>query len=284
VAERRTQIRPVAIPDPLEDRPAQVNTGKSNNTKPNDGPDKRSGFLFGFTIFMSVITGALVFLIAAAVLTRMSDLNELRAVNEALVQVKKDAELPPDDAEALPAETEDLPEPSAFDKEMAAINPDYVCWLKIDDTVVDYPVVQAEDNEKYLSLSFDNVENVYGSIFMDYRCALQNAPHVIIYGHNTKDGDMFGGLRYFLNEAYRQEHPVFTLSAGNKVYQYEIFSARITDVTDPAYNLFFDEPGSFESFLADCGSEEGARQIVTLSTCVSGDDKDERVVVQGRLL
>jgi sortase B len=283
VAERRTQIRPIAIPDPLEDGFEREDT-RYPNDKPDDEPDRRSGFLFGFTIFMSVVTGALMFLVAAAVLSRLSDLNELRAVNETLAQVKDDAALSSESNEPTQAEeANELTGGDSLDNVMSALNPDYVCWLKIDDTAVDYPVVRAGDNEKYLNLSFDNEENVYGSIFMDYRCGGPDTPHIIIYGHNTRDGDMFGGLRSFLNKKYLEAHPVIKLIANDETYEYEIFSARMTDVTDPAYNLHFDEPGSFERFLADCGAEDGARQIVTLSTCVSGNDKDERVVVQGML-
>jgi SrtB family sortase len=283
VAEHRTQIRPVAIPDPLEDRNEQDATWYSND-KPDEEPDRRSGFLFGFTIFMSVVTGALVFLVAAAVLSKLSDLNELRAVNETLVQVKEDAEsLPLEDEPVQAEEPGKVTDEGDFDNIMAVLNPDYVCWLKIDGTAVDYPVVRAGDNEKYLNLSFDNEENVYGSIFMDYRCGGADTPHIIIYGHNTKDGDMFGGLRSFLDKKYVEAHPVIKIIANDETYEYEIFSARMTDITDPAYNLRFEEPDSFERFLSDCGASKSARQVVTLSTCVSGSDKDERVVVQGML-
>jgi sortase B len=173
---------------------------------------------------------------------------------------------------------------SAFDLEMREINPDYICWIKIDDTVIDYPVVRAENNEKYLDLSFYGEENVFGALFMDYRCAGDYVPHIIIYGHNSKFGDMFGGLRKFLNDDYLSAHSIITLLANDRLVKYEIYSARQTDVNDAAYEIYFSSPALFQAFAEKNGAPPDAVQILTLSTCVSGNNADERVVVQGRLI
>jgi sortase B len=163
------------------------------------------------------------------------------------------------------------------------VNPDYKCWLSIEGTVIDYPVVRADDNEKYLNLTFFGEENKYGALFMDYRCDADLTPHIIIYGHNTKDGDIFGGLRNFLNAKYVIEHPVIELTADGEIEEYEIFAARKTKTDDLAYFIDFGAPGSFEEFAERCGAPEGTKKILTLSTCVSGNDKDERVIVQASL-
>ena len=65
--------------------------------------------------------------------------------------------------------------------------------------------------------------------------------------------------------------------------EYEVFAARVTDIADPAYRLDFSAPGSFEAFAGICGAPPGTAQILTLSTCLSGDNDDERVIVQGAL-
>ena len=188
----------------------------------------------------------------------------------------------------LRSEYASLPEPdeiglSAFDTEMRGINPDYICWITIGGTEVDYPVVRGADNEKYLHTSFYGEENVYGALFMDYRCVGDDVPHIIIYGHNSRHGDMFGGLRHFLDALYLAQHPVIILVVNERVVEYEIFSARKTDITDPAYFLDFSAPGSFRAFAERNGAPPDAAQILTLSTCVSGDNKDEMVVIKAAL-
>jgi sortase B len=208
------------------------------------------------------------------------------------------------------SEPYDEPEPyiSSFDAGMREVNPDYVFWISIADTQVDYPVVRAGDNEKYLDLSFSGEKNMLGALFMDYRCEGEIAPnpaviapdsgasnpthpsaqqiitHIIIYGHNSRQGDFFGGLHYFLDAGYLAERPEITIKVNDRIFIYKIFSARRTTVNDPAYFLDFDEPGSFGAFLDRCGAPPEAEQIITLSTCVSGYDADERIVVQGMLL
>lgn len=173
---------------------------------------------------------------------------------------------------------------SFYAEKMRGINPDYVGVIRIDSTVISYPVVRGSDNVKYLSTSFDGTENPFGALFMDYRCIGENLPHIIIYGHHAGDTDgnryLFGWLDGFLDEQNRSEHPVITFIENNHLSEFEIFSARITDINDPAYQLNFSAPGSFESFLERNGAPPDATQIITLSTCY-GAGGDKRIVIQG---
>jgi sortase B len=171
---------------------------------------------------------------------------------------------------------------SLFDESMREINPDYICWIKIDGTAIDYPVVRAMDNEKYLNLSFFGEESQMGALFMDYRCT-NDTPHVIIYGHNVRQGDMFGGLRRFHDEHYRLAHPIITIMVNDRIIEYEIFSVRRTDIYDPAYFLDFSLHGSFGAFAERNGAPPDAAQIITLSTCISEGNDNERLIVQGVL-
>jgi sortase B len=171
-------------------------------------------------------------------------------------------------------------EPGGEPNEFGKLNSDYIGWLRLSDTAVDYPVVQTADNEKYLNMTFTGASNRYGAIFADCRCDISDLRHLIIYGHNTSNGEMFGGLRLFLDDAYLSEHPTVSLSLDGQELTYNIFSARQTDIHDPAYQLDFAEQGAYASFVADCGAPTDASQIVTLSTCVSGGDDSERVILQ----
>jgi len=217
-------------------------------------------------------TGALVFYLATTLYMRhFFDVQRERA---SLLELAETLE-----SEKSPAYTY----LSAFDSEMRQINPDYLCWIQIENTTIDYPVVRGNDNEQYLNRSFYGERNRYGAVFMDYRCIGDYVPHIIIYGHNSRRGDMFSDLHNFLDERYLAEHPIITLKVNDRIVEYEIYSARKTDINDPAYFLDFSTPGSFRAFAERCGAPLDAAQIITLSTCVSGNNRNERIIVQGAL-
>ena len=176
------------------------------------------------------------------------------------------------------------PHVSLFDEAMREINPDYVAWLSIGGTVIDYPVVRGPDNEKYLNLSFFGETNSHGTLFMDYRNIGEHVPHIIIYGHNTRTGDKFGELRNFLDPIFFASNNTITLMANDRIVEFEIFAARRTNVHDYAYFLDFNEPGAFHAFLERTGAPPNAVQVITLSTCVSRGNDDERMIVQGALV
>ena len=188
------------------------------------------------------------------------------------------------DVAAFRREQASLPDISPFDAHWLEINTDYVGWLKIDGTIVNFPVVRGKDNEKYLNTTFFGEENKLGAIFMDYRCVEEEMPHIIIYGHQAIDTDgnvlLFGGLSEILNKQHPTKYPVIMFMENNNLSEFEIFSARMTDTNDPAYQLDFSNPGSFEHFLNRIGAPAGAEQIITLSTCI-GADNDRRMLVQG---
>ena len=86
-------------------------------------------------------------------------------------------------------------------------NPDIVGWITVPDTNIDYPIVQAEDNDYYLRRDLNGEPAKPGTIFMDYRCAGDGSGYSIIYGHNMKSGSMFGTLKRFGDRAFFDTHP-----------------------------------------------------------------------------
>ena len=111
----------------------------------------------------------------------------------------------------------------------APITEDMVAWLTIDDTKIDYPVMQADDNVKYLNLNPYGEYSLSGSLFLDSRNASDfTDDYSIIYGHHMEYGKMFGALDEFLDEDYLCDHKSGTLIVGrnsDKVYKLEIFAA-----------------------------------------------------------
>lgn len=99
-------------------------------------------------------------------------------------------------------------------RDLYAQNPDLVGWLRIDGTGIDLPVVQTPgDNEYYLRRGFDRLYAVGGTLFLDERCSTDpDAPTAnwLIYGHNMRDGSMFGQLVRYRDEDFYKAHPTFT--------------------------------------------------------------------------
>lgn len=174
---------------------------------------------------------------------------------------------------------------------LQAINPDCLGWIYIEGTMVSYPIVQATNNDYYLSHTFNGTSNSAGAIFLE--CLLEdglNSKNAIIYGHNMLNGSMFGTLKRYMKQSFYNQHPTCIIFVGETKYTYEIFAAyTVKGAVSDTYTYKF---GSDENFLAyidkvksysdyNTGVSVGAGdKIVTLSTCTNrGAD---RYVVQAR--
>ncbi|MCL1975584.1 MAG: class B sortase [Firmicutes bacterium] len=163
----------------------------------------------------------------------------------------------------------------------AEVNKEYIGWLKISSSVINYPIVQAQDNEKYLKTSFEGNKNGLGAVFMDFRCAGDFSDyHSIVYAHNAKNGTMFGSLAKYLDAEYLNTHREITITMpdGEKQIWY-VFAARKSDINDHAYRIAFSSNESFAAFAASIDAPEGINRILTLSTCTTGGGNDERMLV-----
>ncbi|MBS4210033.1 class B sortase [Bacillus sp. FJAT-50079] len=157
------------------------------------------------------------------------------------------------------------------------INQEIVGWITIDQTKIDYPILQAENNEYYLDRNYRHEKTRAGSLFMDYRNDVQGSDkHTIIYGHRMKDGSMFGQISKFLDQSFLDEHPSFYFDTLYEGYEAEIFSVYETTTDfyyietdfsdDQVYQSFIDEikNRSVVQTNIDVGMDD---QIITLSTC-----------------
>jgi sortase B len=166
-------------------------------------------------------------------------------------------------------------------------NPEMVGWITIEDTQVNYPVVQKEnDNEYYLNHGFDQSNNSNGTIFVDYRCNIVNpTTNTIIYGHNMKSGMMFGELKKYLNDGYLEQHPYIQFNTIYEYRTYQIMAVCLSEVQyqDEATYRYYDfisagTDQELANFIANVnelavyGSADGLTKtdkILTLSTCNS---------------
>lgn len=176
---------------------------------------------------------------------------------------------------------------------LQVVNADVIGWLHIPALSVSYPVVQGNDNSYYLHHLFTGEYNSSGSIFAD----CHNRPdfsdqNTIIYGHNMKNGSMFGTLSSYQNRALWESSPYFYLYVPGKVLKYQIFSCYAGYVGSEAYTYAFPYEADFLNFLEQIKNYAGydtgvvaedTDKVVTLSTCVSSR-RDYRYIVHGKLI
>ena len=177
--------------------------------------------------------------------------------------------------------------------ELKNINGDLVGWLYYAPLEISYPIVRGNDNEYYTQYTFEQEKNSSGAIFMDFlnRTDLTDC-NTIIYGHNMRNGTMFGSLKKLLSdESYVEEDPYFYIFTEDKACMYEIASIYITNEESDTDNLIETEEDQKEyiDYILEASSWLWEKEItpqdkiVTLSTC-HGLHSTNRTVVHGVLI
>jgi sortase B len=172
-------------------------------------------------------------------------------------------------------------------------NEDIVGYLKIEDTSIDYPVVQSTDNDYYLSYNAYKKSDKNGALFLDYENdTSRDDPNTIIYGHNMLLDNMFHSLRYYRTVDYYNSHRYIIFDTLYAEQTWEIFSVYIT-LTDFEYiQVYFSGLDKFgamlniikQSSLYETGVDVTQNdRILQLSTCTSGAP-DERLVIAAKLV
>jgi sortase B len=190
------------------------------------------------------------------------------------------------------ASGEDAPNPTLAD--LQKINPDVCAWLTVDDTNIDYPVVQGETNTEYLNWAVDLSFSLSGSIFLDCHNSRDFTDNFsLIYGHHMEGGLMFGQVPDFLEADFFQSHQTGTIFTLEHTYQIDWFACLETD----AYDEMIYTPASYQetksvsdliAYLKENSTQyrdlglTGDERLVALSTCASAAT-DGRVVLVGRL-
>ncbi|MDE6780608.1 MAG: class B sortase [Ruminococcus sp.] len=196
-------------------------------------------------------------------------------------------------------------------RKLLDMNPDVVGYITIPNTPIANPVMQSGDNEKYLDQNINGDQSRAGELFLDYRnnfdrvvdgkLSVANSDNLVIYGHNMKNDEMFGSLKYYQrNYNYYNENPVIYLNSNYECYTYKIFSYFILDAFDDSetaydcWNKFdFDGEEDFYNFVNEAKKRSlGLNEVdvkygdklVTLSTCNTTLGDRGRLIVMGRLL
>lgn len=179
--------------------------------------------------------------------------------------------------------------------ELKKINEDFVGWIYYEPLEISYPIVRGNDNDYYTEYTFENVENSSGAIFMDFLNRKDYMDfNTIIYGHNMRNGTMFGSLKKLLNDQeIIEENPYFYIFTEDKAYMYEIFAVYITTADSQTYDLIKNEEEEKQKEYLDFIDKTAtyrsdkevteADRIATLSTC-HGLHSNNRTIVHGVLV
>lgn len=177
--------------------------------------------------------------------------------------------------------------------DLVAENDEVIAWLTVDDTAIDTPVAQADNNTKYLNTDARGKQTLTGCPFLDYR----NSPdftdrYSIVYGHNVEDHLMFGDLELFTDEEFWKEERTGRLLLKDRTeYDIEFFACVKTKEDDSRYfdprkvrnnwNEDYLEELTENALVAE-DSIDMSDNVLVLSTCKEADSK-ERILLIGRL-
>ena len=179
-----------------------------------------------------------------------------------------------------------------FDK-LKSVNEDVVGWIYVDALPdISYPIVKGKDNQTYQHQTYEKNYNFAGTIFVDYENSGDFSDcNTLVYGHNMKNGSMFGHLKKFREDdkLYKQDK-YFWILTPERNYRYEIITAYTTGVNSDTYTLFKGPGEEFEKYLETIKGYSEIQtddtdltikdRIVTLSTCTGNEST--RFVVQGK--
>ena len=171
-------------------------------------------------------------------------------------------------------------------------SPDVSAWLHCPGTSINYPVVQTDNNQYYMHRLPNGEESAGGSLFVDCTNAWDfSDANSVIYGHDMKDGSMFGYLHNFDSQSYYEDHPVFYLLTPGRNYRMDIICTAVVPSDSWIYQMQMEE-NQLQSWLNKVEDasiiqpmepiDREAGQYLTLSTC-SYEYENARFIVIGSL-
>lgn len=175
-------------------------------------------------------------------------------------------------------------------------NQDMIGWIKIEDTKIDYPIMQTKkDNPNfYLHNGWDKKESITGLLYLDSRCDIDESENLIVYGHCMRSGEMFGNLKYYKKAEYFEKHQIIEFSslyADSKYQIIGVFQGRGSVEEDSNVSIYsnaieleqakFDEYYNFvknNSLYNTGNTAKYGDKLLTLVTC-DYDEEDGRLFV-----
>ena len=171
-------------------------------------------------------------------------------------------------------------------------NSDTVAYLKVNGTNIDYVVVKGKDNSYYLKHNFNKEYNIAGWIFADYKNKFDGTDkNIVVFGHNTKDGSMFGTLKNVLSEDWQnnKDNLQITFVTERKEYLYQVFSTYSIKPEEYYIKTDFESNDEYIEFLNELKERsnhdynvnvDSSDSVLTLSSCIG--DGSKRVVLHAK--
>ena len=242
--------------------------------------EKSKKHIFKKTVFLVFLLFFLVVFIISGlkILKYIKDGNKNKEILEG---ISKDIEISEEDSDTFNIDFESL----------KAKNSDTVGFLKVNGTNIEQVVVKSQDNNFYLNHNFEKQINSAGWVFADYRNKFDGSDkNIIIYGHNMRDGTMFGSLRNILKTEWQEneQNRKIKFITDNEECDYEVFSVYQVEAEDYYIKASFQQ-NEFASFANELKSRslydfnigvDEEDSILTLSTC--GSNNKYRVVLHAK--
>lgn len=171
-------------------------------------------------------------------------------------------------------------------------NEDIVAWIKIDNSNINYPVMQTIKNPNYyLRKNFYKEYSYYGTPYLSEQCNISSSDNLIIYGHHIKGFKMFGELEHYKNKEYYDNHKTINIYTLNDERKYEIiyvFRTFINTKFDYYNYINFNDESEFNTFNSKCKELaffdtqiqcNYGDKFITLSTCDYTSENARFVVI-----
>lgn len=188
------------------------------------------------------------------------------------------------------------PELIALEKYAAVYeqNTDFVGWISIDGTNLNYPVMQTIDNPNfYLKRGFEKQYSNYGVPYVQENCVLGISDNVVIYGHHMNNGSMFADLCKYEREDFCREHPAIHFDTLSSLGEYEIVAVfKTVAYSEDGFKYYHfvdaEDENAFDAFISQCKAlalyntgvdAEYGDKLLTLSTCEYSHTNGRMVVV-----
>ncbi|MGM9600693.1 MAG: class B sortase [Faecousia sp.] len=176
-------------------------------------------------------------------------------------------------------------------------NHDFVGWIRIEGTNIDYPVMQTPDNpDFYLKHGFDKEYSAYGVPYMQENCVLGQSDNLVIYGHHMNNGSMFADLCKYTDKDFYAEHKTIRFDTLSEFGEYEIVAVfKTVAYSEDGFKYYHFVDGNeeeFDSYIAKCRelalydtgvTAEYGDQLITLSTCEYSRTNGRMVVVAKKI-
>lgn len=208
-----------------------------------------------------------------------SDSSEMKEESESLEVIEKPEA---DNANLSEEDLAELEDTQAMKKYsvLYARNNDFIGWIVIDGTNVNYPVMQTSDHpDYYLKRNFDKEYSNYGVPYIEETCVVGTSNNIVIYGHHMKDGSMFADLVKYYDKDYRDRHPLIQFDTISSLGTYEVVAVFKFDTDNETfcYNEFVTmDEDDFTEFMEEVHKRQAydtgidvkyGDQLLTLSTC-----------------